>query len=263
MLQFDAKTRKVLDHSYRGADIVKRRMASFTALDPRPGERILDLGCGLGLLTAEIARAVGDSGFVYGIDPSEDMRNGAIEICEDFNNVRISDGAADNLALEDTSIDKVVSLQVFEYLSDIPAALNELNRVLFPGGIVVIGDMHWDSIVWHSESPQRMRNMLDAWDKHVTERCVPALLPNLLRESGFKHLATHPLTVTDTCLKPDGLAHMLFHLMTAYAVQNDLLPEATAADWAEEQNALAAEGRFFFSLTHFVTVGAKTGDGAA
>jgi len=49
-----------------GADVVD-------LLDPQPGERVLDLGCGTGHLTAGIARAVGEDGFVLGIDPSGEM----------------------------------------------------------------------------------------------------------------------------------------------------------------------------------------------
>src|SRR5690606_17607591 len=50
MLVFDADTTRFLDDIYLGADFARRRRANFDALDPRPGERILDLGCGPGHL---------------------------------------------------------------------------------------------------------------------------------------------------------------------------------------------------------------------
>ncbi len=51
---------------------------------------------------------------------------------------------------------------------------------------------------------------------------------------------------------------MLLNLMQAYAIQNDLVDEATAHGWADEQRHLAADGRFFFSLLHFVVSGRRS-----
>ena len=254
MLQFDAATRRILDVSYAGSDVVRRRMENFRALAPHPGEAILDLGCGTGLLTAEIARAVGDRGQVLGVDPSPDMRTGAEEMCKPFNNTKIAEGTAKSIPAADASFDKVASLQVFEYLGDIPAALTEAARVLRPGGRLVIGDWHWDCFAWHSENPKRMKAVQDAWDRHLTERCVPALLPNLMTKAGFVFDESRAVPFTDTCLRADGLANMMLHLMSAYAKQNALLPANDVDAWKTEQETLAAQGRFFFSLTHFVTI---------
>lgn len=257
MLEFDAATRRILDVSYAGSDVVRRRMENFRALGPRPGETILDLGCGTGLLTAEIARAVGNDGRVVGIDPSPDMRAGAEATCKGFGTVEIANGTAAETGYEDHSVDKVVSLQVFEYLDDIPGALAEVARVLRPGGRVVIGDWHWDCFAWHSAAPARMARKQQAWDGHLTERRVPALLPPLLADAGFIFAESRAVPFTDTCLRADGLANMMLHLMTGYARQHALLPEAEIDAWKAEQTDLARTGRFFFSLVHFVTVAHK------
>ena len=156
MLQFDADTSRLLENAYRGSDVVKRRLATLEVLAPRAGETIVDVGSGLGHLTIELSRAVGDAGKVIGVDPSVDMRKAAASQCEGLPNVRILDGTAAALPLDDTSADRAASLQVFEYLSDIPAALVEIRRVLRPGGRLVVGDMHWDSWIWHSDEPERM-----------------------------------------------------------------------------------------------------------
>jgi arsenite methyltransferase len=223
-LNFDAETSRLLDNAYQGADVTRRRRANFDALAPAPGDRILDIGCGTGLLTQELARAVGVKGQVTGVDPSADMRKLAIERCSAFANVNILEAAANQLATDDGSFDKALSVQVFEYLSDIPGALREAHRVLRPGGLLVIGDMHWDSLVWFSADQPRMADMLAGWDRHLVERCVPALLPNLLSNAGFCLERIEPVTFCDTTLKPDGLAIMMLHLMQAFALQHDLLP---------------------------------------
>ncbi len=252
MLEFDAETTRLLDFAYLGADVTRRRRSSFDALRPGPGETIVDIGCGNGLLTAELARAVGNAGRVVGVDPSKEMRQSALERCREFSWVELIAGSADNLPLKASSADKAVSVQVFEYLDDIPAAVSEAHRILKPEGRLVVGDIHFDTLVLHSDQPDRMARMIDAWDYHFSERRVPALLPAILRESGFVVESIDPITICDTQLKPDGLANMMIVLMSGFAEAKNLVPAQEAMEWAEEQRDLANKGRFFFSVTHFV-----------
>lgn len=251
MLSFDKATAKVLETAYQGADVTKRRRAIFDDLAPVGGDQVLDLGCGNGLLTQELARAVGPEGHVTGLDPSEDMRALALSRCSDTQNVTIRDGAAEGLPFEDASFDKAVSLQVFEYLEDLPGVSAEVLRVLRPGGRLLVGDAHWDMLAWYSDQPERMARMQEIWDRHLSDRIVPARLPAILTDLGYSVETVRPITFADTTLRPDGLANMMIILMTNYAIQTEPDAEDMARAWAEEQRALARQGRFFFAMTYF------------
>ena len=251
MLQFDERTTRLLDTVYQGADATRRRQTSFDALRPGPGETILDIGCGNGLLTAELARAVGQHGRVIGVDPSSDMRQSALERCSEFDRVEIVDGTAGSLPVEPATIDKAVSIQVFEYLDDLAGAVGAVHRALRPGGRLVVGDIHFGSLIWFSDDPARMARMVAAWDHHFVDPAVPAKLPPILTAAGFLVESIHPNTICDHQLKPDGIANMMIILIQNYAVSNGYVVQAEAQDWADEQRNLAAEGRFFFSLSHF------------
>lgn len=254
MLKFDEQTARLLEDAYQGADFTRRRRISFDAVAPRPGERILDLGCGNGLLTLELARAVGAAGHILGLDASADMLSAAKKRCQERENVTLLRGSADALPFEAGSIDKAVSLQVFEYFDDVRPALKELHRVLRLGGRVVISDMHFDTLAWHSDHPERMARMVDIWDRHVAERRVPQILPGALMTAGFSMETVIPYTTCDIDMRPDGLAQMMIRLMTAYAISTGAMPEDETTAWAQEQTDLAKDGRFWFSLCHFVTV---------
>ena len=257
MLQFDAKTAQILDDGYQGSDVTRRRLTNLMELAPAPGETIADIGCGTGLLTHDLARAVGETGRVIGIDPSAEMRSACEKRCRDRTNVQVVEGTVEALPLDDNSVDRAASLQVFEYVSDIGAALKEVSRVLRPGGRIVVGDLHWDSHIWHADNIERMTHMLHIWDKHLTERRVPALLSPLLRQAGFEVESIVPELCQDTVFRADGLAQLMTHLISAYAQQNDLADPNEIEAWISEQQKMAAEGRFFFAITHYVVSARK------
>jgi len=122
MLKFDEETTKLLEIAYQGGDVTRRRRKAFDALHLAEGDTVIDIGCGNGLLTEEIARAIGTTGQVIGVDPSEDMRVPASARCAAFPSAQIKDGVADKLPLRDGEADKAVAVQVLEYLSDISSA---------------------------------------------------------------------------------------------------------------------------------------------
>lgn len=257
MLQFDAETTQLLDRAYVGADLTRRRQCSFDAIAPQPGETIVDIGCGNGLLTQELARAVGPSGRVIGIDPSDDMRASATQRCADYGWVDLRSGTADALPLPDSCADKAVSVQVFEYIADLETATIETLRALKPGGRLVISDVQFDTLTWFSDAPERMARMRASWDEHCVHLDTAARVSALLKSLGHTVHDVRPYTVTDHVLKPDGMAVMMLHLMRAYAVQNGHLDTDTVQAWYDEQTQLAQEGRFFFAITQCVVVAQK------
>lgn len=251
MLKFNDETTKLLEIAYLGGDVSRRRRMAFDALNLSEGDMVVDIGCGNGLLTEEIARAVGASGRVIGIDPSADMRAPAARRCAGFAGVQITDGFADAVPLKDGEADKAVAVQVLEYLSDIPAAIQEAYRILRPGGRFVSVDTGCKTLDWFSEDEGRMRRVLEAWDHHYVEPRVAALWPRLTREAGFVAVEVEPFTFCDVTLRRDGIAFMLLHLMSRYAAENGHMKQAETQDWFNEQVDLAKRGQFFFSLTYY------------
>lgn len=251
MLKFDEETTKLLEIAYLGGDVTRRRRKAFDALHLTQGDSVVDIGCGNGLLTKEMARAVGMHGQVIGVDPSEDMRALASARCATCPSVRITDGTADALPLRNGDVDKAVAVQVLEYLSDIPSAIGEAHRVLRVGGRFVAIDTGCKTLDWFSEDPDRMQRVLAAWDHHYCEPRVAALWPDLTRDAGFAAIEVVPFTFCDVTLRPDGIAFMLMHLMSRYASDNGHLPKAETKAWFDEQVTLANQGRFFFSLTYY------------
>src|SRR5271166_2703783 len=111
-------------------------------MDLRPGERVLDLGCGSGWATRLLARLVGEGpqgfGQVVGIDIADEMIRQARSASKDFDNVMFVEGSAAHIPWEENFFDKVLSVESFYYYPNQDRALAELFRVLAPHGRLFI-----------------------------------------------------------------------------------------------------------------------------
>jgi SAM-dependent methyltransferase len=105
-------------------------------MDLKPGERVLDLGCGTGWATRLIARLVAEGpvgfGQVVGLDISDEMIARAREASRDFDNILFVWSSAEKIPWEENYFDKVLSIEAFYYCPDQEQVLTEIFRVMAP-----------------------------------------------------------------------------------------------------------------------------------
>jgi SAM-dependent methyltransferase len=129
------------EHWAREQQYLERVLAPVTGpllafAEPRTGSTVLDVGCGCGATTFELARAVGPSGRVVGIDISEPMLSRAKERLRDFPHALCLLGDAAELPLQEYSAELIVSRLGVMFFGDPAAAFRNLRSGLRSGGRV-------------------------------------------------------------------------------------------------------------------------------
>lgn len=259
-MTFDEAAVRSLEVIYMTPDVVAQRARVLDLLALIPGERVLDIGVGPGLLAHDLARLVGEGGEVTGIDPSPDMIAVARARLKDMPQARLLTGEASHLDLADASLDAVVSTQVFEYVTDVPAALAEVHRVLRPGGRVLILDTDWRSLVWHCSDQALMDRALAVWDAHLHDPHLPARLGPMMRQAGFEVRRVEILPMLTPRYQPVSYAAGMLRSIFAFVRRNGErqgLSEAEIQAWQDDQARLIERDEFFFSLNRFAFIATR------
>lgn len=161
----------------------------------RPGERVLDVGCGTGTIARLAAERVGANGRVAGLDVNAAMLNVARSL-PSANPIKWYETAAESIPLPDHSFDVVFCSLSLQFFTDKLAALREMHRVLKPGGRVYID----------TPMPSEFLNVFDrALARNVSEEASvfvhavfslndPREMEALLKEAGFSGITSRAHT---------------------------------------------------------------------
>lgn len=124
-----------------------------------PHHEILDVGCGPGTITADLAALV-PQGRVTGLDAAAEVLDRARAVAHErgLENVEFTTGDVHALDFPDDSFDVVHAHQVLQHVPDPVGALREMRRVCRPGGVVAVRDADYAAMTWYPRTPG-----LDGW----------------------------------------------------------------------------------------------------
>jgi len=138
---------RFLDSDYRRRLQPPDRLIQDSGI--RSGQRVLEIGCGSGGFTTFVARAVGPTGHVDALDIQPAMlaqleKKLALPENQDIQNMTLHQASAYELPFEDETLDLVYLITVLPEIPDQPRALEEIKRVLKPGGILAVTELLLD-----------------------------------------------------------------------------------------------------------------------
>jgi len=136
--EFFNKAAETWDKRFESTELANFLSQLVPKFNLKSGQRVLDVGTGTGLLIPFLVKAVGPTGHVTAVDYAEKM----VEICKTkyagISNVSISVKRVENLDFPSKSFDAVTCFGLFPHLEKKEVALTQLNRVLKPGGKLII-----------------------------------------------------------------------------------------------------------------------------
>ena len=179
-----------LERRARAADEIAARDAYLDLLDIAAGAHVLDVGCGSGAVTRDIAKRVGRHGLAVGLDPSPELLAVAHELAHAAgvgDRMEFREGDAHQLPFPDGSFDAVLCVTVLSHVPRGEAAIPELVRVLRPGGRLGVLDQDTDMTAFtHPDRALTRRIVAASSDAMAVDGWLVRQLPSLFQGAGLE-----------------------------------------------------------------------------
>jgi len=220
--------------------------AVVAALDPQPDARVLDLGCGTGVITRQLAMCVGATGSVLGVDVSATMLKVA-KAQSAHPTLRFEQGDATALQYEDGRFDHAVAARLLMHVPHPHVVLGELRRVVRPGGRLALLERDWGTFaVDHSDRVLTRRIMDWRCDTIDGDNWMGRKLPRLCAKGGWQVRTVEPL-VSVARDEQTTLVGSLRHA-ARLALEHHVLSAAEHDAWVGEIERRLVEKTFFATI---------------
>jgi ubiquinone/menaquinone biosynthesis C-methylase UbiE len=248
-----------LERRANAEDEVAARETYLTLLDISAGERVLDVGCGSGAVTRDIARRVGERGLAVGLDPSPELlavARGLAERAGLGDRVEFREGNALRLPFPDGSFDVVVCATVLSHVPGGESAIPELVRVLRPGGRLGVFDFDADMTIFtHPDRALTRRIIAAASDATAVDGWLVRRLPFLFGRAGIANVRVRGFFPLET--GPRSFYASMADRCAEVAVKVGVIAEFERRAWLDALHEQEAQGSIVAGRLHIFVWGRK------
>jgi ubiquinone/menaquinone biosynthesis C-methylase UbiE len=248
-----------LERRAKAEDEVAARDTYLGLLNISAGERVLDVGCGSGAVTREIARRVGAGGRAVGLDPSPALLAVAHDLAQEIglgDRMEFHEGDALRLPFSDRPFDAVVCVTVLSHVPNGEAAVPELVRVLRSGGRVGVFDLDTDMTAFtHPDRSLTRRIVAAGSDATAVNGWLIRQLPLLFQRAGLVDVRARGFFPLETDLQ-SFYASMADRCVEA-AVKVGAVTELEGRAWLRAFHEQGAQGPIVAGRLHIFVWGRK------
>ena len=235
------------------------REAYLDLLGVTEGQRVLDVGCGSGVVTRDIARRVGATGCAVGLDPSPAFLAVARELAAGAgldDRMEFQEGSALTLPFPDGAFDAAVAATVLSHVRDGERAIPEMARVVRSGGRVGVFDFDGDAfVVTHPDRNLTRRIVAAAADAGAVDSWLARRLPGLFARAGLTDIQIRGFMPLER--DPAGFYHQQMERNAEIAARLGAITHAERARWLEGFRAEQAAGGAIAGRLHIFVWGRK------
>lgn len=251
---------EILDEEAAREEYIEVKGQRHDLLGLSTGDRILDVGCGLGIDVRMLASRVGPEGEVVGIDTSETMLKTARERTANTSNVRFEQGDAMDLSFADESFDAVQAERVFCHTDAPRKGLSELTRVTRPGGRVGVTEPDLGSLIIETPGGQSMDDLAPEYAVHK-QPLLGRRLFRLANDAGWTDIDVNLSAVREVNRFEFMKQAIMFEEWLDAMESAGEITHAEADEWLAGCREANDEGLFFGAGLGFTVVGTVPADG--
>jgi len=248
---------RYLDEVTQTAGLLPLKRQTYAMMALRPGDHVLDVGCGVGDDVRAMAALVGHEGRAVGIDSSEHLIGVARErsVASDLP-CEFRVGLAERLEFDDESFDAVRAERTLQHVAEAGGAVAEMIRVLRPGGRLVCFEPDWDLQVFDTRDPDLMRRICTFRSGEMASGGVGRSLRGRFLAGGLSDVQVVPMAGVLTDLRVTE-ALMGLRATVDAARERGVVTSVEAASWWAELETADRAGRFFAASVAFLVNGRK------
>jgi ubiquinone/menaquinone biosynthesis C-methylase UbiE len=237
-------------------DMRQVNQAVCEALRPQPGERLLEVGCGTGIVSRLVAPSLEKTGAITGLDISSQFLAVARQRADSASHIHFVNALGAAIPHPDSYFDGAWGVRLLLHVFDPDPIVSEMRRVVRPGGRVVLADWDFETATVDHPDRELTRRILN-WriDHHGANNWSGRQLLRLGRQAGLKDVQVYPLVVTATDEKP-ALTQSLWRAAEV-ARDGGAITEAEHDAWVSALKERITSGSFFASLVYFIMKGWK------
>lgn len=242
---------------------LKYKRASFALLRLEPGAMVLDVGCGAGEDAAALTELVGPSGLVMGVDASHLMLAQARERHSGSGaRLEFRRGKAEALELPSATFDAARADRLLHLVRQPAAVLQEMGRVVRPGGRVVISEPDHNTFTLDASDEDVTARIVNHWRDETSSRIPGSRVRRLCAAAGLTNVELRVDTTVATSFDLAGEALGL-SVVVQDAVAAGVLSAEEALRWCASARDDSARGLFLATMTTFTVAGVRPRHGPA
>ena len=236
-------------------DIIDQWRYYFSLLRPEKGNRIIDVGSGVGDAIHLLFREHPAIAKIVGIDSNAENCETAISLWKQNgspDNIEIKVADAQNLPFPENNFDRAICAETLEYVPNPATAISEIRRVLRQDGIALFIHSDFDTQVFNSGDRDRTRTIVKTFSDAGPNGQMGRELYGLCRAAGFASVEALIYPFIGTSLEPNTYAYKMSHMMVEWLTRKSIIAVSELTHWISDMEQAYAEGNFIYSINRYV-----------